>query len=301
MFSRQLLGAWIVFVGAVAFSTKAVFVKLSYRYAVDAVSLLTLRMVFSVPFYLIIGFFQRNKEKSQPLLFKEWVSIAFLGLAGYYLASYFDFVGLQYITASIERLILFTYPTLVVLITALIYKTKITRTQIFALLLTYAGIIFAFINNVNLQDQENFYLGAIAVFISALTYAIYLVGSGRLIPKLGSVRYTANTMTFAGIGVFIHYLIVNDISHLFSFHPEVYYLSIMTAIISTVIPTFLISKGIDLIGSSNASIVGSVGPVSTVILAHIFLGEAYSFSQWVGTALVIAGVMVISFREKELY
>lgn len=299
---QQLIAAVLVFLGAVCFSTKAVLVKLAYLYEIDSLSLLALRMLFSLPFFLLIAFLfhkrSANVQHLQPISKKDWISIISLGIVGYYLASYFDFIGLQYITASLERLILFVYPTLVVLISALLYQKKITKEQWIALFLTYIGIACAFSDQTTLMQNENIWLGASLVFISALTYAIYLIGSGQLLPRIGTARYTSYVMTIACIAVLVHYIIANPFN-LLNFPLPVYGLAFLMAIFSTVTPAFLVSEGIRIIGSSNASIIGSVGPISTIILAYIFLGERIGEWQIFGTFLVIGGVSIIALQKKK--
>lgn len=293
-----LLGAALVFLGAVLFSAKAIFVKLAYQYTIDPVSLLTLRMVFSLPFFLVIGYFSGNKKETVSLRRIDWVNIMLLGMIGYYLASLFDFQGLQYITAGLERLILFVYPTIVVIIAAVLYKRPIRKIQYIALFMTYVGIFIAFVFDVNLQTQPNIGLGALLIFLSALTYAIYLIGSGKMIPKVGTMRFTAYAMSFSALAIIIHSYFLNRLA-LWNFESEVYIISGLMAIFSTVIPSFLISGGIKWIGSDNASIVGSIGPVSTIVLAYFFLGEAISISQLIGTAFVLAGVLTISLKKEK--
>lgn len=301
--SQELLAASLVFLGAICFSTKAVIVKLAYRYDIDSLSLLALRMVFSLPFFLLIGYFyQRSKNKQSienaNITKKDWVNIIGLGIVGYYLASYFDFLGLQYITASLERLILFVYPTLVVLISAIIYRKKITQQQLIALGLTYFGIALAFIDKTVAGQSTNLNLGAVLVFASALSYAVYLVGSGQLLPRIGTIRYTSCVMTVACLAVIIHYLVLVPFTIL-SYPWQVYALALLMAVLATVTPAFLISEGIRMIGSSNASIIGSVGPISTIILAYIFLDERLGMYQVLGTILVIGGVLIIALQKKD--
>lgn len=286
-----------MFLGAVLFSAKAIFVKLAYQYNIDPVSLLTLRMVLSLPFFLLMGYFSGRNQKTESVKKKEWVQIFLLGMVGYYLASLFDFQGLQYISAGLERLILFVYPTIVVILTAILYKKPIQRLQYLALGMTYIGIFIAFVYDAGVGSQKNVGLGAILVFLSAVTYAIYLIGSGKMIPKVGTVRFTAYAMSFSSLAVILHSLIFNGMN-IWDFQKEVYYISALMAIFATVIPSFLISGGIKMIGSDNASIIGSIGPVSTIILAYIFLGEEISISQIIGTVFVLAGVLIISLRKK---
>lgn len=296
--------AILVFVGAVCFSTKAVFVKLAYQYDVDSISLLALRMAFSLPIFLSIAWWSNRdtQNKDYKMQSKDWFYTLLLGAMGYYLASLLDFLGLQYVTAGMERLILFTYPTLVVLISVLFLKKKILKIHYIALTLTYIGIGMAFFEYLqsdahSIFDVNNqFMFGAILIFGAALAYAVYLVGSGNLLPRLGTVRYNSLSMSAAGMAVLIHHAITNQLA-LFNFVPEVYYYGMAMALVSTVIPSFLIAEGIRIIGATNASIIGSVGPISTIILAYIFLGERLGWWQWGGTLLVIVGVLLISLQK----
>ena len=296
---RMLLGAALAFTGAILFSTKAVIVKLAYRYEVDSISLLALRMLFSLPFFLAVAFLSRQQKQNRrlPIGRRDGLRILLLGVLGYYLASLFDFIGLKYITASLERLILFVYPTLVLLIGAVVYREPISRRQLGALLLTYLGIAIAFSEGLYLSGDQNFVLGAALIFSGALAYAAYIVGSGRLLPRIGTLRFTSLAMTASAAAVLAHHGIAYR-WQLFGFPPEVYGLAALMALIATVLPSFLLSEGIRLIGSGNASIIGSVGPISTIVLAYFFLGERLGWLQWAGTALVISGVLVITLQKR---
>lgn len=297
---QQLIAAALVFAGALCFSAKAVFIKMAYEYQVDSISLLTLRMLFSLPLFLILAWWSLRNKKStytQPSR-QEWLYIALLGILGYYLASMFDFLGLQYIGASLERLILFVYPTMVVILSAIFLRQPIHRDQYIALVLTYVGVALAFIGGIEYNERSNLFLGGGLIFLSAFIYACYLIGSGRLLPKVGTLRFTSYAMISACFGVLVHHGILYQ-WRLFHFAPEVYQLSLIMAVLSTVLPSFMISEGIRLIGAGNAAIIGSVGPISTIVLAYIFLGERLGTWQWVGATLVIAGVMWISLRKKQ--
>ncbi|MFL5730374.1 MAG: DMT family transporter [Cytophagaceae bacterium] len=289
---RSYLGAVLTFMGAICFSAKAVMVKLAYTYQVDTLSLLTLRMLISLPFFAGIAIYSNRKNPGTNLTVKDWLMVVILGVTGYYLASLFDFEGLRFISAGLERLILFVYPTLVVVLSAIFFKKKIGGKEYLALSLTYIGIAVVFLGDLNLH-QKDLWLGAGLIFGSAFTYAVYLMGSGELIPKLGSMRYTSYAMIVSTAAVCIHYVCSSEIK-LFSFSREVYILSTVMAVFSTVIPAMLLSEGIRMIGSGRASIIGSVGPVSTILLAYIFLGEDISFIQIIGTILVLAGVLTVS-------
>ncbi len=294
-FSNKTWGAWIGIAGIVMFSAKAVMVKLGYRYDVDSVTLLLLRMIFAMPVYAYIAFRETKKEKANPITKKGLISIVVLGFVGYYLASYFDFYGLQFISASLERLILFVYPTLVILITAIYFKKKPSKIQLYAILISYLGIFIAFADDLSFESS-NLWIGVASIFLSALTYAMYLVGSGAMIPRLGVVRFTSYAMTVSCFMVIIHYLIMNKLE---VFHQpwQVYAIGLAMAMVSTVIPSFLISEAIKRLGASNFAIYGSIGPISTILLAVAFLGERIDMYQIMGTIIVIFGVSVLNIRK----
>lgn len=291
-------GAALVFWGAVLVSNKAILVKLAYRYQIDMIALLSLRMLFSLPFYLLIAklSWQKRKATLTGLSPNDWWRIMGIGIMGYYLASMFDFLGLQYVTASLERLILFVYPTLVVLIIAFTGKKPVPGFQVKALLITYLGIVLAFVENVLNSPSENLLLGTFFVFLCALFYAIYIVGSGYYVAKTGSPLFTSVTMISASAAVFLHNGIAGQQS-LWDFSWQVYALSFAMAIIATILPTLMIAEGIRIIGSGNAAIIGSVGPISTIVMAYFLLNESFGWMQLVGTLLVVSGVLAISLRK----
>jgi drug/metabolite transporter (DMT)-like permease len=221
----------------------------------------------------------------------------FFGFVGYYLSSYFDFVGLVYIKASLERIILFLYPTIVLLFNKIFLKQVITKNQVYAIVLTYAGIIIAFWNEVVISGSET-YLGGFFILLCAITYAAYLSGSGWLIPKFGVVKFTAYAMIVSCVCVFIHYGITNRID-LLNYPWQVYLLGFLIAIFATVIPSFLVSTSIKLISSSNFAVIAAVGPISTIILAAIFLNEQLTLLQLLGAFAVIIGISLVSLSKKK--
>lgn len=293
---KQVIGVLMVMLGAVGFASKAIMVKLLYLHQLDATSILTLRMLFSAPFFVgVIGYYWPKVSFFQFSLRDRWL-IVLMAFMGYYLSSLLDFMGLRYLSAGLERLILFIYPTIVILIVAVRFHQPITRTQVYALLLTYAGIAVALFADVSLAGGHVWF-GALLIFCSALAYSTYIVGSGQLIPRVGSsMLYTSYIMVFATVPIVLQFLILQP-SNLFNFTGEVYQITGWMALIATIIPAMLTAKGILLIGSGNASIVGSVGPVSTIALAHVFLGEPVLIWQLVGTGLVLAGVLLIGLRK----
>jgi drug/metabolite transporter (DMT)-like permease len=289
-------GIFIAIVGIVLFSAKAIMVKLAYQYEVSSIHLLLFRMLFSMPFYIVIALYYKplfpDKIKK-----KDYLWVVFFGFMGYYLASYFDFLGLQYIKAGLERIILFVYPTLVILISKIFLKEKISSKQIAAILITYFGVFVTFWGELQ-YNSDTVVLGGFLVFLSALTYASYIVGSGWLIPKFGVVVFTSYAMIVSSICVIIHYLITdrNDIT---AYPYQVYMLGGMMAILSTLIPSFLVSLAIKKLGASNFSIIGSVGPISTILLAYFFLDERLTLLQIFGATIVIAGIMIVSFNKSK--
>lgn len=294
----SLAGFVITFIGAVLFSTKAVIVKKAFAdIKVDALSLLAVRMICSVPFYLIVAFYKTRQGENKKLTARQWWFLIVLGLMGYYLSSLLDFVGLQYISAGLERLILFLYPTITVLITTFFYKQKISTIQKLALLVTYTGIAIAFFGELKIDTgNPNFYLGSGLIFLCAITYGFFIAGSGDLIPQIGATKFTAYAMTVASAGVLLHFFINGNFTVIESGNTKFWLYGLLLAVVATVIPTFLISAGLKKMGSNNVAIISSVGPVSTIIQAHFILGEQIFMAQVVGTILVIAGVVMIGWK-----
>jgi len=294
-----LTGILIALFGAVCFSTKAIFVKLAYRdTSVDAVSLLALRMLFSLPFFLVSAVLTSSKDSNRKFTLNQWIGVAVIGCMGYYISSLLDFLGLQYVSAGIERLILFIYPTLVVLMSWIFFRGKISSIQWMAIAVTYAGLLLAFWGEARVDTSNpSFYKGALLILLCSITYAIYIVGSGRIIPSVGASKFNSYAMTFACIAVLIHFFVTSSQS-LWNLDSLVYVYSFAMAIIGTVVPSYLVTQGIKRIGSDNAAIVGSIGPVSTILQAFIFLGEPIFFLQIVGTACILFGILLIGRRQK---
>ncbi|MBX9732990.1 MAG: DMT family transporter [Chitinophagaceae bacterium] len=295
--SYQLAGFIFALAGAILFSTKAILVKLAFMHTgIDAVSLLALRMAFSLPFYLAAAWLGNKQENKTHLSYQQIGWIIALGIFGYYLSSLFDFIGLQYVSAGLERLILFLYPTFAVLLNTFLFKVALKRIQLIALALSYAGIGIAYFAEIQTDFAiPGFYYGSFMIFLCAITYSFYLVGTGKLVQAAGATRYTAYAMLAASAGVFIHFLFTRSISNI-HFSPTLLYYAIALALIATVIPSFLMSVGMKRIGSNNVSIITSIGPVSTIIQAYFLLGEKILFLQIAGTTLVIAGVVLIGWQ-----
>ncbi|HEX7811835.1 MAG TPA: DMT family transporter [Burkholderiales bacterium] len=290
------VGTLCVLVAASCFSAKAVLIKLAYAYPVDAATLLTLRMLFSAPFFVLMALWSTRGSTVQRLTRKQWISIVVLGFTGYYLASYLDFLGLKYITAGLERLILFLYPTIVVLLSAWLLKKPIRAHHIIALVLSYGGIALVFTENLNFGSHANeVALGGALVFASGVVYSFYLIGAGETVGKIGAMRFTAYAMLVACVVCVLQFFLTHDAADL-RLPPQVYGLTLTMAILSTVIPAWLMSEGIRLNGANHSAMVGSVGPVATIFLGYWFLNEPITLIQMAGAALVLSGVTLVSVR-----
>ena len=295
--NRHLLAALLVLCGSISFSAKAVLVKLAYRYEVDTVSLMTLRMLFSLPFFLLIAWYANRQTATRYSLKKKELGHIFIyGILGFYVASLFDFFGLKYVTASLERVVLFTYPTLVLLLSFLFLNKSIKRVEIFALILTYAGIAIAMIENFSLPDGNDVLFGCGLIFGAALAYAIYMIGSGSMLKKMGTLQYNSLAMLAACTAIILHHALVYQLA-LFHYPKEVYFFALLMAVFSTVLASFFVTAGVKIIGASQAAIISGVGPIATIILAYIFLDERLSHLQWIGTFIVIIGVLLITLKK----
>lgn len=298
--SQQLIiGSLLVLLAAFGFSAKSILVKLAYGYSpeLDAITLMLLRMAISLPFFLFVAVWSNRPSQiadSQRMRTQDWLMVMVLGFLGYYLSSLLDFEGLTYISAGLERLILYLYPTFVVLLTALFYRKAINRHQAFALILTYAGILLVYTDH-QLQSNKTsgLLLGSAFVASSAMTFAIFMVGSGVLIRRIGSLRFTAYSMTVACVITGLHFIVRHG-SYPLHLPVSIYGLAGIMAIFSTVLPSFLMNAGIQRIGAGSASIISSAGPIGTLVLAFFLLGEALTVAQLSGTFLVLIGVYVVS-------
>ena len=290
------LGAAFAALAAIGFSAKAIMIKLAYAERVDALTLLALRMAFSVPFFLAAALWSGRQTHASSLERRDWIAVLTLGLLGYYLSSLLDFVGLEYISAGLERLVLFLYPTLVVLLSALMFKRPIGKREMAALVASYAGIGMVFSHDAQGNSQA-MVIGAALVFIATITYSIYLVGADHFIARIGSIRFTAYAMTVACVATLVHFSLTHPPSSL-EVPSHIYALGLALALFSTVMPAFLIAAGIRLIGSGRTAMIGALGPVSTILLAHWILGEGLSLLQMAGSALVLSGVLAISLARR---
>ena len=293
--SNERLGIALAILAAFGFSFKAIFVKLAYAEApVEAITLLTLRMAFSLPAFLWVGL--AASRSAQALNRRDLIALIVLGLLGYYASSMLDFLGLQYISAGLERLILFTYPTLTLVIGVCFLGQAYERRQIAALILSYAGIGLAFAHDLRIAgDLYVVLLGAGFVFGSALTYALYSAGAESVIRRLGASRFAALAMLVSTTATLLHFLATQPVGALIQPWP-VYLYSAGMAFFSTVLPVFWQSASIRRIGSARAVLIGTLGPVLTIVFGWLLLGEPISLAQSIGAALVLAGVWYVARR-----
>lgn len=292
--TQTLLGYGLAALAAIGFSAKTILVKLAYVQAVDAVTLLALRMAFSVPFFLVVAFRHRGSVGQPAMTGRDYWVVGVLGLLGYYLSSLLDFTGLQYISAGLERLILFLYPTLVLAMSALWLKKPFGFRELTAVLLSYSGIALVFVGEWD-GAGDKLWLGAAYVFAGTVSYALYLLGAGQAIARLGAMRFTAYATLVACAASILQFVLTHPPQALLLPMP-VYQLSLAMAIVSTVLPVFMLSAAIRRIGSGHASLVGTIGPVSTLLMAAVFLGEPMTLLQVGGATLVLMGVLSLSVR-----
>ena len=284
------VGLTLATLGAISFSAKAIIVKLAYRHGVDAVTLIMYRMLFALPFFLTMAWWTSRGKPA--LTRREGLSIFGLGVTGYYLASYLDFSGLNYISASLERLILYLNPTLVLLLGLVLYKRPISRLQLLGMAISYAGVLVVFGHEVNLSG-EGVALGALLVFLSAASYAIYLNFSGELVQKLGSLRLVGWATSVACFLCIAQFLLMRPLSAALV-APEVLWLSLLNATLCTAVPVVLVMMAIERIGAGLAAQAGMIGPVSTLLMGIFILGEPLTVWVAAGTALVLLGIYVFS-------
>jgi drug/metabolite transporter (DMT)-like permease len=287
-------GLLLAAAGSIAFSGKAIIVKLAYLHGVDAITLVMLRMLFALPFFIAMAWWAGRHQA--PLTRTDWLGVLGLGFLGYYLSSFLDFLGLQYISASFERLILYLNPTLVLVLGWVLYKRKITYRQGMAMAVSYSGVLLVFGHEVSLVG-DNIGLGAILVFGSAITYAIYLTYSGQLVQRLGSLRLAGLATTVACFFCILQFVLLKPVAAL-NVVPEVIWLSMLNATVCTVLPVLLIMMAIERIGPGLTSQIGMIGPLSTLTMGAFFLNETFNLWILMGTVLVLGGVFWVTKAPK---
>ena len=283
-------GVALATAGAIAFSGKAILAKLMYRHGVDAVQVLFWRMLLALPLFLVLAWWA---GRGQPALARrDWAAIVGLGFCGYYLASLLDFLGLQYVTASLERLILYLNPTLVLLLSVLWLRRRVPPRQMAAIALSYVGVLIVFGQELRFEGS-NVALGAALVFGSALFYAVYLVASGEVVKRLGALRLTGAATSVACVFCIVQLFVLRPASAVLVPEPVVW-LSLVNAVFTTFAPVLMVMMAIERIGAPLAAQCGMVGPMSTILLGVWLLGEPFTGWVVVGTLLVLAGVWLLA-------
>jgi drug/metabolite transporter (DMT)-like permease len=291
--SYRTWGIVFALVGVLAFSLRPILIKLSYgAHPVSPVTLLFLRMTLSLPFFLAIGWWLRNREPR--LTRRDWAAIVGLGFLGYYAASFLDFVGLQWVGAGVGRLILYLFPTLVVVLSFFFLQKKPTRRELIALAVSYAGIVLVVLNQIG-SENRLFALGAALVFASALCYAVYLVAGSQMVKRVGSMRFTAYSTVIATVPAVIQFLVMESADSL-QLPGAVWGYAIVLATVSTVLPLFLQAEALSRIGANHFALIGAVGPVSVAVTSALGLDEPFTGVQALGGALVIFGVLLVSLK-----
>lgn len=285
--------------GVLGFSLKGIFIKLAYQaHPVDATTLLALRMIYAAPFFAAMAWWGSRRAGVTPVDRTSWWRLAWLGFIGYYLASMLDFVGLKFITASLERLIMFLYPTFVVVLSAVLLRRPVTQRQVIALVLSYAGIAIVFGHDLRIAgDIAATLFGGGLVLGSAMLYAVYLVQAGDLIGRLGSLRFIAWAMLISTVFVLVQFVLTRPLEAL-SVPASVHTITLAMAIISTVLPTWLIAESVRRMGANAASLVGALGPIFTIGFGAMILGEPLHAIQLAGAVLVLAGVLLVTLKAR---
>ena len=276
--------------GSIAFSGKAIIVKLAYRHGVDAVTLIMYRMLFALPIFAVMAWWASRGKP--PLTRKDWLGVLGLGVTGYYLASFLDFAGLAYISASLERLILYLNPTLVVVLGWLVYGRGIRWGQAAGMLVSYCGVVLVFGHEAHLQGADAAW-GTLLVFLSAVSYAVYLVYSGEMVQRLGALRLVGLATTVACLCCLAQFVVLRPFSAAVV-APEVIWLSVLNATLCTAAPVLMVMMAIERIGAGMAAQAGMVGPLSTIFMGIWILGEPFTLWLAVGTCLVVAGIFVFT-------
>lgn len=307
MNNSNILGYFLALIGASFFSLKAVLVKLAYLprdgmalNALDPITLLALRMGFALPVYVLIAFFIIKGGKKVAM--KPVMQSFFLGILGYYLCAYLDFTGLKYITAQLERILLFTYPIFVVILGALFFGGKITKSGVVAIILAYLGIGIIFAGG-DIATGENLWLGTVMILATAFLFAMFQLFAKGLINQMGSWLFTCVAMSGAATSILIHFTIQSSLADgvvaALTLPSRIYVIGLAIAFFSTLIPSFLVNIAIDKIGSQATSVLAMVGPITTIVAAILLLGEPFGWVDALGTAVTISGIGLYTWLDRK--
>ncbi len=288
---RRKMGLVLAVAGAITFSGKAIIVKLAYRYQVDAVTLIMLRMLFALPIFAVMAWW--SSRGKPPLTWRDWRGVVFLGFTGYYLASFLDFAGLAYVSASLERLILYLNPTLVMLLGLVLYGQRSRRQHVLGMALSYLGVVVVFGHEIHVQGADAAW-GAFLVFASAFTYAVYLVYSGEMVKRLGSLRLVGLATSVACLCCMAQFAVLRPLNTALMVAPEVIWLSLLNATLCTAAPVLMVMMAIERVGPGTAAQAGMVGPLSTIAMSVLILNEPFTVWVAAGSVLVLAGIYVFT-------
>ena len=284
--------------GTISFAFRPILIKMAYAvtahtHPVSATTLLFLRMTLSLPFFLAMAWWMRD---GAPLARRDWLGILGLGFLGYYLASLLDFIGLQYISAGVGRLIMFLYPTLVIVLSIFFLAKSPTRRELAALAITYAGIALVLSSQLAAASESRlFVFGALLIFASAMCYAVYLVTGSQLVKRVGSIRFTAYTMIVSSAPAVVQFFVLESPAAL-ELPANLWWIAIALATVCTVLPVFLVAEALKRIGANQFALIGALGPVTTVLADFVLLEGALTMAQILGGALVISGVLLVTLK-----
>lgn len=295
--NEKVFAGAIALAGVVLFSAKSVFAKMVYVHRIDPVTVIYLRMLFALPLVAIIGFIYEWKHKTDKVYWRDVLQVIAISLLGYYISSLLDFIGLLYVEAAIERLILFLYPTMVIILSVIFLKKSLKIVQVVSILVAYAGLLLAFADKLMIKNSHLFWYGAILIVLSSLTYAIFLVMSDGLISRMGSIRFTSIATLTMCAGIVIHASFTGK-AQITGFAHDVYINCLLMSILSTVIPVYMFNYAIGKLGSSNVSIISCAGPVCTLMYSAALLNEVITIFQIIGTIVVVAGIMLMYLNKK---
>ena len=292
--SYRLWGIALALAGTVSFAFRPILVKLGYTtHPISATTLLFLRMALSLPFFLAMAWWVRGGE---PIARRDWLGIAGLGFLGYYFASLLDFLGLQYVSAGVGRLIMFLYPTLVIVLSAIFLKKNPTFKDLVALAITYSGIALVLSSQISPTPENRlFAFGALLIFASAMCYAVYLVTGSQLVKRVGSARFTAYTMIVSTVPALIQFCLLESPAAL-DLPAQIWWIALLLATACTALPVYFVAEALKRIGANHFALIGALGPVTTVLADYFVLDGALSVAQVLGGSLVIAGVLLVSLK-----
>ena len=290
-----LLTFCIVAACSICFCTKGVFAKLAYAEGADSITVLALRMGMALPVFLAVGWWS-HRGNPPATSTRDWLMLGLLGFLGYYLSSYVNFYGLQFISVGLERMVLYTYPCLVLIGSAVFYGQRIRPAVWIAAAIAYAGIVCAFAGEAmqGRGTRSDLLLGTGLVFLSALTYAWFILVSGEMLRRIGPAAFTSRVVGISCVMILLHYCAVRPVPHLFVLSGKVYACGAALALLGTVVPSYLLSTGLKRAGAQRFAVIGTVGPVTTIVLAWLVLGEALQVWQMAGFLLSLGGGLAVS-------